>query len=117
MATKPLLSEDVLQEAKKSLMLAQNRKKKLIAQYKAEPKVEMYLSPQYRPFFGNVMTVSINGISIFFPVDGKTYKIPQTFADEITARRLNVDKIITRTGKMANVSANAEKSPGEIALF
>ena len=39
----------------------------------AEPKVPMYLSPMYRPYLGNVADITINGVTIFFPVDGNTY--------------------------------------------
>ena len=47
----------------------------------AEPKVPMYLSPMYRPYLGNVADITINGVSIFFPVDGNTYEVPRSFAD------------------------------------
>jgi hypothetical protein len=105
------------QKATRSLASAEARRRELIKDYRSEKLVPMYLSPLYRPYFGNVMRVMINGISIWFKVDGSTQKIPQTFADEIVARRLNVDKILMRKGKMANISANVESSPGEITLF
>lgn len=108
---------DVLKEANKQLMDAENRRKILMKKYKEEEKVPMYLSPMYRPYFGNVMTVSINGVSIYFKVDGSTQMIPKTFADEITARRMKVDAILTRQHRMANIPANAESAPGELNLF
>jgi hypothetical protein len=63
------------------------------------------------------MTVSINGISIFFKVDGSTQKVPKTFADEIASRRLAVDAILNKQHRMADIPNNNEKSPGELALF
>ena len=43
--------------------------------------------------------------------------IPQTFADEITARRMAIDAILTKQNRMSDVSSNAEASPGELELF
>ena len=108
---------DVLQEANKQLTDAEGRRKKLIKVYREEPKKPMYLSPMYRPYFGNVMTVSINGVAIYFKVDGTTQMIPETFANEITAKRMAVDTILTRQSRLANIPANAESAPGELNLF
>lgn len=105
------------QRSRANLASAEAKRRGLIKDYKAEPLVSMYLSPLYRPYFGNVMRITINGISIWFKVDGSEQKVPQTFADEIVSRRLNVDKILTRKGKMSNIGANVENSPGEITLF
>ena len=107
----------VMLEANKQLTQAQSRSKKLHARYKAEEKVAMYLSPMYRPYFGNVMRVMINGISIFFKVDGSTQQIPKTFADEIVSRRLAIDNMLTAQNRMSNIAQNTESSPGELNLF
>ena len=107
---------DPVQQANRELLNAEARKKRLLQHYRNEEKVPMYLSPMYRPYFGNVMQVSLNGISIFFKVDGSVQKIPKDFADEITARRMAIDAILTKQSKMADISKNYESSPGELDL-
>ena len=104
-------------QASKQVLHAEQRKKQLHKEYKEEKKVDMYLSPMYKPYFGNVMRVMINGISIFFKVDGSTQKVPETFAAEIVARRRAIDTMLTRQDKMANIKNNYERSPGELSLF
>lgn len=111
------VSTDVFKKASQDLIYAQKRKKELHAIYMNEEKVPIYLSPQYRNEFGNVMPVTINGIAIFFKVDGSTQYVPYTFADEITRRRLCVDNKLNRQHKMSNVRDNYETSAGEIKLF
>ena len=108
---------DVFKKASQDLINAQRRKKELHAVYMNEEKVPIYLSPQYRNEFGNVMPVTINGIAIFFKVDGSTQYVPKTYADEITRRRLCVDNKLNRQHKMSNVRENYETSAGEIKLF
>lgn len=107
---------DPVQQANRELLNAEARKKQLLQHYRNQEKVPMYLSPMYRPYFGNVMQVSLNGISIFFKVDGSVQKIPKDFADEITARRMAIDAILTKQSKMADISKNYESSPGELDL-
>ncbi len=101
----------------KTLSEAQTAKKKVYQQYRKEDKVSVYLSPTYKPYFGNVMPVSINGITIYFPVDGTSHEVPKTFADEITAKRVAIDAIINKTGKMADIASNVESTPGELELI
>lgn len=115
--TAPKTAAQVMSEANIELTKAEGRRKALVKHYTAEEKVPMYLSPMYRAYFGNVMTVTVNGISIYFKVDGSTQMVPETFADEITRRRLSVDGILTKQNKMADVSANVDSAPGELKLF
>lgn len=103
--------------AKTSVAEADRRRAKLTEHYKAEEKVPMYLSPMYRPYVGNVMRVMINGVSIFFKVDGSTQLIPKAFADEITSRRISLDATIMKQKKMENISGNFENAPGDLKLL
>jgi len=112
-----LTNQQVMQKAGQELKRAETRRKALIKRYKEEEKVSMYLSPMYRPYFGNVMSVSINGVTIFFKVDGSMQRVPKTFADEITSRRMRIDAILTKQGKMANIPNNFETAPGELRIF
>ena len=103
--------------ARLDLQKADANRKKLLKHYQEEEKVPMYLSPMYRPYFGNVMRVMINGISVYFKVDGSTQLIPKTFADEIVSRRIRIDNTLAKQQKLATVGDNYETSPGELKLF
>ena len=96
---------------------AQSRKKELLAIYRNEEKVAVHISPMYRPYFGNVLILTVNGITIGVPVDGAAYKIPKTFADHVLARIAKTDAIIKKTSAMADIGSNFESRPGEIELF
>lgn len=85
--------------------------------YLKEKLVPVYLSPMYRPYLGKVMNVDINGVSVFVPIDGQTYNVPLTFADEITRRRMAVDAMLTKQDRMADIHNNHEGSPGELKMF
>ena len=100
-----------------SLIDAQKQKQDVFHQYMYEERVDMYLSPTYRPYFGNVMPVTINGVTIEFPVDGSTHSIPKTFADEIANRRVLIDKINFKTERMSDVQSNFECVPGDLELI
>lgn len=104
-------------KSSQEFLKAQQRRKELHKKYKEEEKVPMYLSPMYRSYFGNVMRVMINGISIFFKIDGSTQQVPKTFAAEIVNRRRAVDTMLSRQNKMSNIASNHERSPGELSLF
>ena len=93
------------------------RKMELAKHYREEEKVPVTISPLYKPYFGNCMTVSINGISVYVKVDGKSYKVPKTFADEISSRIMAIDKINTKQDRLADVTNNIERTPGELELF
>ena len=108
---------DVMAAARQDLFRAQNAKKKLRDTYASEQKISTYLSPMYRPYFGNVMRVMINGISIYFPVDGSTHEVPESFACEIARRRMCIDNMLAKQERMSSIQDNAEGAPGELALF
>lgn len=75
------------------------------------------LAPQYNAYFGEVMTVSINGMSIYFPVDGRNYRIPADYAKVVHERRRRVDDLLIRTRRMANIRQNKEDSIGGLELI
>jgi len=100
-----------------SLDQLESRKKTLIKQYIDEERVPIVLAPMYAAYFGNVMTVAINGISIKVRVDGSSQKVPKTFADAIDFRRMHIDQQLRRQQRMSNVSANMEHNPGELPLY
>lgn len=120
MATSPKTAEAAAaKEAPKprTIANAQTAKQKLLEQYRAEPKVERSLSPLYAPYMGKVIQISINGITIAFPVDGSTHTVPESFADEIDSRRMAVDATLLKSKKMGAVRENFEHFPGELQMF
>jgi len=83
----------------------------------AEEKVEVTMAPMYQPYFGENMTVGLNGLNIYLPIDGRAYKVPKSYAAIIHARRRMVDDQITRRNRLSNVSANRESYAGELSLI
>lgn len=101
----------------KDQQTAQARRKEILKAYREEEKVTVHISPMYRPHFGNVMTMTVNGFTIGVPVDGTAHKVPKTFAEHINARIAKVDNIIKKTDNMADISRNFEHNPGELEMF
>ena len=108
---------EALQEQSKQIASAVREQENLAIRYRNEDKVTVAVSPLYRPYFGNVMKVSINGISIYMPIDNTPHQIPKSFADEIYGRINAVDAIMKKQDRMANISANIESTPGELTLM
>ncbi len=92
-------------------------RKRLAKAYAEQEKTPVSISPLYKPHFGTSMTVSINGITIVIPCDGKTYKVPKQFALEAMSRISKIDKIIEKKNRMKDVGSNLERSPGELTFF
>lgn len=91
--------------------------KNLINVYKNEPKVPVRVAPSYAKYFGRVMRVAINGISVAVKCDGKTVELPESFAAEVLRRMSEMDKYDLRTNKMADITRNFESSPGQLNFF
>jgi hypothetical protein len=64
--------DPIMVQARKQLLQAAAQRPVLRQVYANEPKVSIYLSPMYRPYFGRVMGVTIQGVKIWIPVDGST---------------------------------------------
>ncbi len=97
--------------------IAEIRRRTLAEEYRKQEKIPVSISPLYKPYFGKVMTITINGISCAVPVDGKTYNLPKVFAEEVNARKYKQDRLIEKKKSMSNVQSNFESSPGELTLF
>lgn len=100
-----------------NIHVADKQRKALVETYKNEEKETVSISPLYKPYLGNVCTISVNGISVAVPVDGSRHKVPATFADEVTSRIMAVDATIRKAEKMSSVKANNESYPGELKMF
>ena len=93
------------------------QRRDLLQHYKTEKKIPVNISPMYQAYFGKVMTVAIQGITVAIPCDGKTRKINRTHAIEALSRVRKIDASITRKERMKNVSNNFESTPGEIKFY
>lgn len=109
--------EVVAVKQNRSLLAKDMARKRLAHRYSQEPKRSVMVAPMYAPYFGKVMHVSINGISIAVPCDGQPYNIPKTFAEEVYRRLRAVNEAELKSKRFANVAANVERAPGELALY
>lgn len=100
-----------------NVQMAEHRRKQLAKEFSEQEKVPVSISPLYKPHFGSSMTVSINGIAIVIPCNGKTYRVPEAFALEAMARISKIDKIVEKKNRMKDVSSNFERNPGELTFF
>jgi hypothetical protein len=100
-----------------TLLAKDQARKALVNVYKAEPKISVMVAPMYADYFGKVMHVMINGISIAVPCNGKPYDIPKTFAAEVFRRLRAINEQQQRQKRYSDVSSNVENAPGELALF
>lgn len=95
---------------------AELRTKELYQEIMKEEKVDVSLAPQYRAYFGNVMTVCLSGLTIYVPVDGRSRKVPSSFAAEIHRRRRAVDALMMKQARAARVTENKESYAGELRI-
>jgi hypothetical protein len=108
---------EVTAASNKAVASAEKDRKELAKTFREQEKVPVSISPLYMPYFGRVMTVTINGASIAIPVDGRSYMVPESFAEEIQIRIYRRDQLIKKQNKMSDITNNCEASPGELALF
>lgn len=98
----------------------QARQTAFLEKVRTEPKVSISVAPQYASEFSKNMRVVINGVSIYIPIDGNEYLVPETFAAEIKRRVHQVNKKLNRLrrkGTSENINLFEEKSIGEVKLF
>lgn len=119
MATKKTTNEVKVSsgDSEKALQSVELRRRGLAKVYKSERKIPVAVAPLYKPYFGESMVVTINGITVAIPCNGKTYELPESFACAALTRINKTNEIIEKGKKMANISGNFEKSPGELKFF
>lgn len=93
------------------------RQKNLVNVYKNEPQIAVTVAPSYAKYFGRIMRVALNGVSVAVPCNGSSVKVPESFAAEIHARMQKINEQELRAQKMSSVSSNLETSPGSINFF
>ena len=90
------------------------KRQELAHAYGKEKKVPVTISPSYRPHFGSNAMISVNGISVYVPCDGRAYSINATHAAELFETISRIDLQLTRQQGMSNVGMNIESSPGSL---
>lgn len=96
---------------------AEIRRRSLAEVYNSEEKISVTIPPLYKPYFGESMSVSVNGFLVVIPCDGRPHKVPKTHAEEAKARIRKTDNILMKKDAMRDVSSNFESSPGALQFF
>ena len=89
----------------------------LVEKYKAERKCKVKGAPAYQAHFGSVMSIIINGVLITVPLDGRSYEIPESFAQVFNSRIRQIDNMALQQSALADVTNNVESMPGEKDLI
>ena len=84
----------------------QSKKKQMLEAFKKQDKVQVSGSPFYKPYFGEVMVIMLNGITTAVPLDGRPHEIPAAFADEFYTR---IHRIDAQNERMGILAANIEE--------
>lgn len=97
---------------------AMRRQEQIIHQKLAsQKKVSVTIAPQYRPYFGDVMSVFLAGLAVYVPVNGRAYMIPEDFAAVVQERLARVNAHLLKCERMSNIQANVESYAGELKLY
>lgn len=89
----------------------------LVEKYKAEKKYKVKGAPAYQAHFGSVMSIIINGVLVTVPLDGRSYEIPESFAQVFNSRIRQIDNMALQQSALADVTNNIESMPGEKDLI
>ena len=89
----------------------------LVEKYKAERKYKVKGAPAYQAHFGSVMSIIINGVLVTVPLDGRSYEIPESFAQVFNSRIRQIDNMALQQSALADVTNNVESMPGEKDLI
>ena len=116
-AEEPSVPQGAAQSASQEMAAGLKKQAENYQDLKKAELVEVSMSPMYAPYFGEVMTVGLNGLNIYFPVNGLTYKVPSPYAAIIKRRQRLVDDQIQRNKKLSDVTANKEQSAGQMELI
>lgn len=85
--------------------------------YMKQPRRQVKVSPMYAPYFGNVMHVMLNGITVYVKCNGCVQELPEDFADEVESRMASIDAQIAKQRRASNIQQNLEAAPGDLVLF
>ena len=111
-------SEAAVEAEAIKLELSANLVRRQIAkEFKEQEREHIQIPPLYKPYFGKILPIMIQGIEVAIPVDGKAYEVPRVFADRARILMANQDEMIQKGERAANFQNNIESSPGELTLF
>lgn len=82
--------------------------------YEQEEKILVSISPSYRPHLGKTAHASLNGISVYVPVDGRPYRVNKSHAALILSSIRKYDDQMLRGEKLGKINQNVEQRPGDI---
>lgn len=111
------VKEHTEEESKRlNVMVARRDGKRQAAaqEYAKEEMVSVSISPSYRPYLGRVAHISLNGVSVYIPVDGGYYKVNKSHAGLLLGTIRKYDDQITRGERMSDVQSNLDSSPGKL---
>ena len=109
--------KEAVQAAQPDLRAAEQHRRDNLKIYNSEPKVRYSVSPLYEVYLGKVHQLSINGITIAFPIDGTAHEIPESFASALAEKVAGIDAKLQKGKKMSDVANNHESYAGQIGLF
>ena len=104
-------------ENNQSVNALEKKRFSLVEKYKAEKKYKVKGAPAYQAHFGSVMSIIINGVLITVPLDGRSYEIPESFAQVFNSRIRQIDNMALQQSALADVTNNIESMPGEKDLI
>ena len=110
------IAQQTTHEDAKTMSELDKKQRNLAQRYKAEDKINVRVAPSYAKYFGRMMRVSINGISVTIPCNGQSVAVPKTFATEIERRMAAMDNYENKQQRMANIQNNFESSPGQLTF-
>ena len=104
-------------ENNQSVNALEKKRLSLVEKYKAEKKYKVKGAPAYQAHFGSVMSIIINGVLVTVPLDGRSYEIPESFAQVFNSRIRQIDNMALQQSALADVANNIESMPGEKDLI
>ena len=100
-----------------SVNALEKKRLSLVEKYKAAKKYKVKGAPAYQAHFGSVMSIIINGVLVTVPLDGRSYEIPESFAQVFNSRIRQIDNMALQQSALADVANNIESMPGEKDLI
>ena len=109
--------QNLAQTVRKADTLMRKQEQMIHDKLSKQKRVSVTIAPQYRPYFGDVMAVFLQGLAVYVPVDGRSYQIPEDFAAIVHERLARVNAHLLKCERMSNIQANVESYAGELKLY
>lgn len=109
--------QNLAQAVRKADTLMRKQEQMIHDKLSKQKRVSVTIAPQYRPYFGDVMAVFLQGLAVYVPVDGRSYQIPEDFAAIVHERLARANAHLLKCERMSNIQANVESYAGELKLY